>query len=129
VEFLDIVSDEPYRRVRARALTSEPGAADAENARLRTELGRLIDLKQKLGASMPREMTDFLRSVEDPETFVDLAAFSLCDCQMVKQKLLETLDVGTRLTLFSRQLRVEIESLKLRRKLQGILPDERICEN
>lgn len=129
VEFLNIVSDEPYRRVRARALSSEPGAPDPENARLRAELGRLLDLKQKLGAEMPREMTEFLRGVEDPETFVDLAAFSLCDCQMVKQKLLETLDVGARLTLFSRQLRVEIESLKLRRKLQGLLPDERISEN
>jgi ATP-dependent Lon protease len=129
VEFLNIVSDEPYRRVRARALASEPGAPEPKNARLRAELGRLLDLKQKLGGEMPREMTEFLRGVEDPETFVDLAAFSLCDCQMVKQKLLETLDVGTRLTLFSRQLRVEIESLKLRRKLQGLLPDERISEN
>ena len=37
-----IVSDEPYRRIRIRALASEPGAEPSENIRLRKELSRLI---------------------------------------------------------------------------------------
>lgn len=129
VELLEILRDEPYRRVRLRALTSEPGGAFDDNLRLRTETARLINLKQKLGGAMPPEITDFLRKVEDPETFVDLAAFSLCDDQRFKQKLLETLDIRTRLGLFNRQLRSEIDSLKLQRRLQGHLPDDRIAEN
>ena len=48
---------------------------------------------------------------------------------LLKQKLLETLNVHRRLELFGAQLRTEIEALKLRRKLQGGLPDERISEN
>jgi len=60
---------------------------------------------------------------------VDLAAFSLCDSPPLKQKLLETLDVGLRFNLFNRQLRLEIEGIKLQRKLQGGLPDTRIAEN
>jgi ATP-dependent Lon protease len=75
------------------------------------------------------EMTAFLKTVEDPESFVDIAAFSLCEDAALKQKLLETLDVHRRLELFSAQLRTEIQALKLRRKLQGNLPDERISEN
>lgn len=128
VEFLKILTDEPYRRVRIRHLPSPP-ADGTEAARLRDELARLLVLKQKLGAPMPPEMTAFLRKVEDPETFVDLAAFSLCDCQLLKQKLLETLDVRARLSLFNRQLRTEIESLRLQRQLQGRLPDDRIAGN
>lgn len=129
IEFLEIVSDEPYRRGRVRLLASETAANDTENARLRREMASLLRTKQKLGAAMPPEITEFLRKVGDPETFVDLAAFSLCDSPAVKQKLLETLNISARLNLYNRQLRYEIEAMKLHRKLQGGLPDSRIAEN
>lgn len=129
VEIVGIVGDEPYRRIRIRALTSHDGGTAAENETLRRELSRLLNIKQKLAAGGSPEMTSFLKTVEDPESFVDIAAFSLCDDPSLKQKLLETLDVHRRLELFSGQLRTEIDALKLRRKLQGRLPDERISEN
>jgi ATP-dependent Lon protease len=88
VEFLEILTDKPYRRVRAKVLTSESQNAADEISALRQELSSLLRLKQKLGAPMPTEITDFLGNVNDPETFVDLAAFSLCENFLVKQKLL-----------------------------------------
>jgi len=129
VEVLEIITDTPYRRIRVRALPSEPVTDQAENIRLRVELARLIALKQRFGAPVPPEMAEFLRTVEDPEVFIDLAAFSLCENSALKQRLLETLDVHRRLELFAKQLRGEIEALRLRRKLQGRLPDERISDN
>ena len=129
VEVLEIVADQPFRRIRVRPLPSEPVADPAENVRLRVELARLIALKQKFGAPVPPEMAEFLRTVEDPEVFIDLAAFSLCENTALKQKLLETLDVRRRLELFANQLRREIEALRLQRKLQGGLADERISDN
>lgn len=128
-----IIRDEPYRKVRIRALASAPGATFGENEVLRRELARLLNVKLKLASSAPpqgsKEMAAFLKTVEDPEAFVDIAAFSLCDNVPLKQKLLETLDVHHRLELFGRQLRRDIEELKLQRKLQGRLDDERISEN
>ena len=129
VEILKILGDEPYRRIQVRALVSEAGATADENMSLRRELARLLNLKQKLSAARSAEMAAFLKTVEDPEAFVDIAAFSLCENAVFKQKLLETLDVHRRLKLFGNQLRTEIEALKLRRKLQGRLPDDRISEN
>jgi ATP-dependent Lon protease len=130
VELLEILTDEPYRRVRIRALPSTaPANQPEETTRLRGELARLLGLKQKLGAPMPREITTFLSKVEDPETFVDLAAFSLCESQPLKQKLLETLDLRDRLALFARKLRKEVNALRLHRKLQGGLPDAHIGGN
>lgn len=129
VEFLEILANAPYRRVRVRALASEPGGEPADNLRLRSELARLLTVKQKLGGTVQPEITNFLRTVEDPETFVDLAAFSLCEDQPFKQQLLETLDIRSRLALFGRQLRAEIGALKLQKKLQGRLADDRIAEN
>ena len=126
VEIVEIVREEPYRRVRIKALASEPGAEIEENSRLRETLARLLKTKQRLGGSVPGEFAQFLKTVHDPETFVDLAAFTLCDDAKLKQKLLETLDVHTRLQLYSARLHREIESLKFQRKLQGRLPDDRI---
>lgn len=128
-EINNIISDSPYRRISIRALSSEPGATVEENERLRSELARLITLKLKLAATRAGELTAFLKTVADPETFVDIAAFSLCENPVLKQTLLETLDVHRRFELFNRELRHDIEQIKLRRKLQGGLPDERIADN
>jgi ATP-dependent Lon protease len=129
VEIAAILTDEPYRRIHVRALSSLPGATADENETLRRDLARLISLKLKLAAVRSREMTAFLKTVDDPEAFVDIAAFSLCESATVKQKLLETLNVRRRLELFSNHLRAEIAMLQLRRKLQGQLPDDHISHN
>lgn len=129
VEITHIVTDEPYRRIRVRALVSQPGASAHDNELLRAELARLLTLKLRLAATSSREMTAFLKSVDDPEAFVDIAAFSLCENARLKQKLLETLDIHRRLELFRAQVRDDIAALKLRRKLQGHLPDDHIAHN
>jgi ATP-dependent Lon protease len=128
IKAVKILADEPYRRIRIQTLMSDPGAGTAENRRLQTELSRLLAVKRRLAAG-PSEITEFLKSVDDPEAFVDIAAFNLCENPAFKQKLLETLDVHSRLKLFMRQLRTEIEAIKLRRKLQGGLADDRISDN
>jgi Lon protease-like protein len=124
-----IVGEEPYRRIRIRALASEPGAAPGENARLRRELSHLIRLKLKLSPGTPEGMTDLLKTVEDPEIFADIAAFNLCDDVPVKQRLLETLDVNRRLLLLLKVLRTEVDAAMLHLRLQGGLPDDRISLN
>jgi ATP-dependent Lon protease len=129
VEILGIAADEPYRRIRVRALASEAGASGEENRALRLELARLINVKLRLAAMGAGEMAAFLKTVEDPEAFVDIAAFSLCEDAVLKQRLLETLNVHRRLKLFGQRLRADIEELKLRRRLQGRLSDDQISRN
>lgn len=129
VSIESIVADHPYRRIRIRPLSSEPGAPPGENARLQRELSKLIKLKLKLSPGEAEGMTDLLRTVEDPEIFADIAAFNLCDNTSVKQTLLETLDVNRRLLLLLRVLRKEIDANLLKRTLQGGLPDDRISSN
>lgn len=129
VEIVAILSDEPYRRIHVRPLSSTAGGSREDNETLRRELVRLLKIKHKLAAAGTAEMTSFLKTVDDPEAFVDIAAFSLCESSNLKQKLLETLNVHRRLALFSHQVRREIDRLKLRRKLQGGLPDDRVADN
>lgn len=129
VEILHIVSEEPYRRIQIRTLASIDANPADDNRQLRSDLLRLLTIRRKQGAGGSAEMTDFLRSVEDPETFVDLAAFGLCDDARVKQRLLATLDVHRRLSLFKAYLESEVAATRLRAKLQGGLPDDHISHN
>jgi ATP-dependent Lon protease len=124
-----IVEDEPYRRIRIRTLASEPGAAASENARLRSELASLIRLRLKLAPGVAEGMTDLLKTIEDPEIFADIAAFNLCKNAMLKQKLLETLDVNRRLALLLRALRSEVDAAILQLKLTGGPTDDQVRRN
>src|SRR3954447_5841679 len=45
VEILKIIRDEPYRRIRIRALSSQAGGTPDENQALRRELARLLNVK------------------------------------------------------------------------------------
>lgn len=128
VEVRGIIEEAPYRRINVRALPSTVAEDEIANVRRRDALLDLIARKQKLGG-IPEEMIDFLRNVHDPDTFVDLAAATLCENAALKQQLLETLDVGARFDLFHRRLRRDFEQLRLQRLLQGPLGDDDIAAN
>jgi len=123
-----IVGDDPYRRIRIRALESKPGAEPGENEKLQSELSRLIRLRLKLGPGV-EGVTELLGSIDDPEIFADVAAFNLCTNAPLKQKLLETLDVNRRLALLLKILRSDVDTAVLHLKLRGGPPDERISLN
>jgi len=129
VEVQEILCEEPFRKIKVRALTSQTGASVEENFRLRTSLARLLSLKQRLSGDTPGDFAQFLKTIEDPETYVDIAAFNLCDDPVFKQKLLETLDVHQRLRLYARKVRTEIDEIKLRKRLQGGLTEDGISNN
>lgn len=129
VKVEDIVAEKPYRRIRVSALASDPGASEEENARLRAQLSRLLSTRLRLGGGGPADLTKFLRTIEDPDTFADLAAFNLCDDARLKQRVLETLSVRERLALLRDWARREVDAIKLRHTLQGPLADEDISKN
>lgn len=129
VEVREILGEEPYRRIKIRALTSDPGASEEENLRLRSQLSRLLSTRLRLSGGGAAELTEFLRTIDDPETFADLAAFNLCSDAGLKQRVLETLNVRDRIALLVGWARREVEALRLRKTLQGGLSDEDISLN
>jgi Lon protease-like protein len=129
VEIQSIVRQHPYRLIAIRPLTSVAGGNHAQLEIERLEVMRLLNLRRRLGHPPPKGMTQFLESIEDVDSFADLAAFNLCEDSAIKQKLLEELDTRRRLQLFAAQLKIEISEQKLRRKLQGGLSDDHIADN
>lgn len=129
VEVLSIVSELPYRMIAVRPIATTSESPVAELELLRLEVMKLLNLRRRLGTPSPKGMTQFLDSIDDIDTFADVAAFNLCDNSLLKQHLLETLDTRRRLYLFASQLRADVETQRLRRKLQGRLPEDGIANN
>jgi Lon protease-like protein len=129
VEFTENLGESPYRRMKIRVLASEPGAQPDENARLRSHLSRLLSTRLKLSGQESEELTKFLSGIDDPATFSDLAAYNLCGDPRLKQRLLETLNVNQRLLMLISWARREVDTMRLKKKLQGELPDEDIYRN
>lgn len=128
-EILQIAREAPYRLIRIRALQSSSSAAPEENAALLHKLNRLLQLRLQCGGPASKELTEFMTTVKDPETFADLAAFNFCENPALKQRLLETLDVSARLQILSRHLQDEINAHRLQQDLQGGLADDDIALN
>ncbi len=129
VEVKEIIREEPYRIIAVQPISTTAGTHHAELEILRLEVMRLLNVRRRLGTPAPKGMTQFLESIEDIDTFADIAAFNLCEDSALKQVLLETLETRRRLQLFAAALRSEIETQRLRRKLQGPLSDEHVADN
>ncbi|MGA2053085.1 MAG: LON peptidase substrate-binding domain-containing protein [Opitutales bacterium] len=129
VRFRGIVGETPYRRCALEVLPTAPGAAATELRRQRLALLHQLEQFREVGGSVPEEAVGFLRTLREPEVFLDIAAFTLCSDPGEKQKLLEELDTATRFSRFLRHLRAETARLRLTRKLQGPLSDEDVSRN
>ena len=129
VEIRSIVREEPYRVVKIKPLISKPAGAGVDLNFKRAELGKLIAIKHKLLFQNDKALAQYLKTIEDPETFIDLAAFTLCDNPEFKQKLLETLELSERYELYSDRLRLDVALLRLEKKLQGGTSTDKIADN
>jgi Lon protease-like protein len=129
VEIQSVLRESPYRLIQIKPLVTKAGGNHAELEIERLEVMRLLSLRRRLGTPAPKGMTQFLESIEDFDAFTDIAAFNLCDDGAFKQRMLEELDTRRRMRLFVARLKTEIEEQKLKRKLQGHLPDDHIVDN
>ncbi len=121
-----VMFEEPYRVAKIEVLSSSPSGEGAELKPLRERLTGAIQLSRDLGSPIPDHVMDFLRKIPEPETFLDISAFTLCKNVDEKQQLLETLDTCERFELFIKQMRIENDRLRLLKQLKGNLSDEDI---
>jgi Lon protease-like protein len=127
VRLLEVVQETPYRTIRVASCPgSDPVQEDKE---LRQRILSLVDAESGLVENLPEEYLDFLRGLQEPEPFVDVAIQALCHCPEEKQRLLETLDLEERYTRFENFLLKEKRRLELYRKLQGRTREDEIDLN
>nr|WP_267908225.1 LON peptidase substrate-binding domain-containing protein [Cerasicoccus arenae] len=128
VRFTGIVHEDPYRLGEFEPLDSA-GADAVSLAEMRHQLARTVRRRQQLGAAEPEEVFDFLDALTDPETYLDLTSFTLCEDNDIKQQLLETLNTQQRFRRLVDYLERDNEKLSLEHQLRGKLDEDDIDRN
>lgn len=129
IEVEAVVQESPFRIAKIKPMRTSPGAEPDRLASLRRELLRLVKAKVRLGAKIPDEVLQMLGHIDDADAVSDLAAYTLCEGDVLKQTLLESDTTQERLELINRQMRSDLAMLQLSRKLQGKLGDDDIADN
>lgn len=127
VRVLAIESEEPYRRIRVEVVPSQGSGPAIEP--MREELRSRLREDGELASDLPDEFVDFIESIEDAEVYLDYLAYAMCACSKTKQRLLETLDVRERYTVFLRYLDRRARRRRLDAELQGSTRNEEIERN
>jgi len=119
----------PYPVVRVTPL---PEAADAGSVRIRErqqQLRELLRANEFLTDEIPAEFTEFLLSIDAPETFLDLTAYAVCGCAKVKQNILRCETALGRYDCLLGYLDRKIRERAMFERLQGQTRDEEIGRN
>lgn len=129
VEFESVISETPYRKASVKPIISKPGGTNQEITSMKKQLIHLIRTQRRLGADIPKEIFLFLSNIDEPESMLDLAIYTLCNSTKLKLELLETSNVLSRFEKFAIYIETEIRKLKLNIKLKGDLDDDHIGNN
>ncbi len=129
VSLNSILDEQPYRKSAVTPLVSVPGGKTDELDRLRNDLDDLIHDRIQDDPDVPDSFLQFLRSIDDPDVYIDLTAYSLCGDTPIKQSLLEILNTAQRLrTLKDWLLQCNAED-SLMRELEDGLDEDDIALN
>ena len=126
VRIIGFLQEQPYRTALIETLKSEPDTHPAQLATQRATLRRLFNVHLKLGGNIPAEIIKFLNGLEDPEAFLDMAAYTLCDEFNTKQHLLETLNADQRYHFFIDYFRKKNQHLAIDNKVRNGLSESQI---
>lgn len=126
VRIVRIVRETPYRIIEIEALRTHAGKPAAALARYRRQVTTLLQARQRLGVDISESALTFLKSITDPEAFIDLACYALCADTQLKQRFLEMLEVAERFQVFAAYLARENETTRFERLLRGPLRDDQL---
>jgi len=122
---LEILEREPFLRARVEPIAEPEAAADLETEALTRSVRSLFEKVVSLAPGLPDELITVATSAETPGALSDLIAATLPTlANELKQELLETVDVRSRLQKLVGALTKEAEVLELGSKIQSEVQSE-----
>jgi Lon protease-like protein len=103
VQFVEFVQKKPFRIARIRELRSTKESLEALEPLYELVLEKTKTLQQQVPGN-DNSMDENLSKLKDPEAFTDLVAHSFISDPMIRQELLEELNVRYRLNLLLKHL-------------------------
>jgi Lon protease-like protein len=108
VKVCDISQELPYRIIKTEEIDT---IRDDSSNLIRKEIEQALEQNKLLGGEVTDEMLEFLNPMEDDDTFVDLAAFTLCKHVLRKQSMLEVQELSKRANMLLTDLHRENDRL------------------
>lgn len=124
-----ILSEEPYRVVAIEPVASESIPDEAVLLEMRDHIRELLGNEKELGNETPAEFLDFLESLQDHATYIDLLTYSVCACPALKQSILEAQCIERRFALLLSHLRQKYNMEALIQELQSRFNPEASSQN
>ena len=122
---LEVLEREPFLRARVEAIDEPVPAADLELEALTRSVRALFEKVVSLSPAVPDELITVVAGADAPGALADLIAATLPTLgNELKQELLETIDVRTRLQKLAGALAKESEVLELGSKIQSEVQSE-----
>ena len=78
IRIVEIVGEEPYRRIKIDAIREMTDASQEKLEALREGILAQLGSEENLASEIPEEFMDFLKTVDDPVQWIDLLSFSVC---------------------------------------------------
>ncbi len=115
------IQDQPYLRARVEVIEEQgPEGEELEEAEaLRRSVSALFDQAIRLHPQLPDELRSLTQAVTETNVMCDLVAAHMTLSLEDKQKVLETLDIQSRLRLLLELLSKEVRVLELTSKVQS----------
>ncbi len=115
------IHETPYLRARIEIIEEPPVPADKveEVEALRRSVAALFEQAIRLSPQLPDELRSLTQAVQETNVMADLVAAHMTFGAEEKQKILETVDVETRLRLLLELLSREVRVLELTSKVQS----------
>jgi ATP-dependent Lon protease len=122
---VEILEREPFLRARVEAIEEPEAGADLETEALTRSVRSLFEKVVSLAPGLPDELITVTTAAETPGALSDLVAATLPTLSNeLKQELLETVDVRSRLQKLVGALTKEAEVLELGSKIQSEVQSE-----
>ncbi len=112
------VEGKPYLQALVSPVT-EKAADDKESKALMANLIDLYSKVVKLSPSLPQDISNMARSIEDPGILADMVTSTINSSIEEKQNILEIQDVKRRLKEVTRMVNYQLEILELGSKIQS----------
>ncbi|MDD5711185.1 MAG: endopeptidase La [Smithellaceae bacterium] len=120
---VEFIEGKPYLQARVETLEEEE-TNDIEVEALMTNLVSLFDRIVKLSPFLPQEFAVIAKSITDPGILADMVASIINSATEEKQKILELMDVKSRLKEVTRLVNHQLEILELGNKIQSQVKDD-----
>jgi ATP-dependent Lon protease len=123
VEVVSVTQTEPFLKVKARVLKEEM-VEDDETQLLAQTVMNLFQSVVDMNEMIAEDVLDYALTIDDPSWLSDFVSSALTLNLEDRQRLLETLNVNTRLRDVAKLLRREMSMLELRDEIDGQIQQE-----